>query len=250
MSRESQATLRFYGALNDFLPRLRRGQIIRHSFDGQPSVKDMIESLGVPHPEVAHVAVNGGAVGFGYLVRDRDEIHVYPARYSPASHLDGSLWPDPPQPARFVLDIHLGRLAAYLRMLGFDTLYRNDYEDEELARVASAENRILLTRDVGLLKRGIVRHGYFVRSIVPEQQIRDVMQYYRLASQAEPFQRCIKCNGALIDVAKDEILEQLPANTAEVFDKFRQCPDCDQIYWRGSHLERMERLIDEIKADE
>src|SRR5687767_10753598 len=199
----NQASLYFHTSLNHFLQRQRRERWIQHEFDGQPSVKDMIESLGVPHPEVEYIIINGRGVDFNYLVRNGDQIEVYPAGSAP----DGAprLRPEPPTPPRFVLDIHLGRLAAHLRMLGFDTLYRNDYHDEELARVSSAEDRILLTRDVGLLKRGIVAHGYFVRETNPKRQLAEIAYYYDLLDRTQPFVRCIKCNGLLSSVSKEDI---------------------------------------------
>lgn len=239
----NSASLYFYGSLSLFLLRQRRDIWIEHHFEGQPSVKDMVESLGVPHPEIEHIVVSGRGVEFSYLVRNGDRIEVYPA----GLEIDApKLRPIPPDPPRFVLDIHLGRLAAHLRMLGFNTLWRNDIHDEELAYVSSNENRILLTRDVGLLKRGIVAHGYFVRETNPKKQLAEIASYYDLLGRTEPFKRCIKCNGLLITVSKDEIGDRLPANTVELFDDFRVCGTCNQIYWRGSHLERMEALIQDL----
>lgn len=243
----NHASIYFYGSLSVFLQRQRREQWIEHTFEGQPSVKDMVESLGVPHPEIEYLVVNGCGVDFHYLVRDGDRIEVHPA----AAEVDApKLRPQPPDPPRFVLDIHLGRLAAHLRMLGFDTLYRNDYHDETLALVSSSENRILLTRDVGLLKRGMVEHGYFVRETNPKRQLAEITNYYDLLSRIEPFKRCIKCNGLLATVSKNEIGDRLPVITMELFEDFKVCGECHQVYWRGSHLERMEALIQDLHERE
>jgi uncharacterized protein with PIN domain len=158
----------------------------------------------------------------------------------------------PPFPAepRFVLDTHLGQLAAYLRMLGFDTLYRNDYPDEELARISSAEQRILLTRDRGLLKRGIVTYGRYVRATDPQRQVAEVVRHYQLAAAIVPLRRCIRCNGRLRTVPKEQIGERLAPKTREYYDEFSACEACDQIYWKGAHYERMRAFIEQVLAAE
>ena len=156
MSRENTAEFRFYEELNDFLPENRRKILFPFAFEGTPSVKDSIEALGVPHTEIDLILVNGISVDFGCLIRDGDRISVYPVFESIDITPLVRVHSQPLREPRFVLDMHLGRLARYLRMLGFDTLYRNDYADAELARISSQEYRILLTRDPGLLTLGLV----------------------------------------------------------------------------------------------
>jgi uncharacterized protein len=252
----SLATFHFHGDLSDFLPPGRRGAAFAHTFEGRVSVKDMIESLGVPHTEVAAIVVGAGteqsrearSVDFAYLVQDGDTIGVYPIFALPGDIALVPLRPALPDVPRFVLDTHLGQLAAYLRMLGFDTLYRNDYPDEELARVSSEENRVLLTRDRGLLKRGIVIHGYFVRATDPQRQAAEIVRRYQLAEAAAPLQRCIRCNGLLHPVRKEQIGARLAPKTREFYDEFSACAACDQIYWKGSHYERMKSLIEQMTS--
>jgi uncharacterized protein with PIN domain len=239
------AHLRFYAHLNDFLHRTRRQKSFDHAFDGTPSVKDMIESLGVPHTEVALILANDAPVDFAYHVRDGDRISVYP----PFEHLDlpPSVNVQPqPEDARFVCDVHLGRLAAYLRMVGFDTLFPEDYRDEELARISSEEDRILLTRDRGLLKRRIVRRGYSVRATDPWQQLAEVIKRFNLYDAIARFQRCAACNGVLETVDKAVIADQLPEQTAQHYDEFRRCTGCGKIYWRGSHYEQIDAFVEQI----
>jgi uncharacterized protein with PIN domain len=101
-----------------------------------------------------------------------------------------------------VADTHLGALAAYLRMLGFDTLYRNDYDDAQLAEITATTQRVLLTRDRGLLKRKIVIHGYCVREVDPRAQVVSVLRRYHLRTCVQPWQRCTHCNGLLRAVTK------------------------------------------------
>jgi hypothetical protein len=147
---------------------------------------------------------------------------------------------------RFVLDVHLGKLAEYLRLLGFDTLYCNQADDQELAVLSSQEGRILLTQDRGLLKRSLVTHGYFVRDTDPQQQLVEVLQRFDLQTAIAPFQRCLRCNGLLEPVAKAAISDRLLPKTREHYDEFRICSNCERIYWKGSHYERMQQFINNI----
>jgi uncharacterized protein with PIN domain/sulfur carrier protein ThiS len=240
------AFIRFYAALNDFLAPERRAQASTCSFYVSGSVKDLIESLGVPHTEVELILVNGNPVDFGYRVQDGDRISVYP----PFRSLDVSplvtLRPAAPAEFRFAADAHLGRLAGYLRMLGFDTWYRRDAGDEELATISSDEGRILLTRDSGLLKRNIVTRGYFVQTTDPARQVVEVLQRFDLVPKTQPFRRCIHCNAILQPANKEEVLDRLLPETRRYYDEFFQCPRCGHIYWKGSHYRRMERFIESV----
>jgi uncharacterized protein with PIN domain len=239
----SQATFRFYAELNDFLPAPRRQAAFSHAFHGRSSVKDMIESLGVPHTEVDLILVDGRSVDFAYIVRDGDSISVYPVFESIDIRPVVRLRPQPLRRPAFVLDAHLGRLAAHLRLLGFDSLYRNDFSDGELARLSAGEDRILLTRDRGLLKRSLVTRGYCVRSDSPAQQIREVAARFDLSGSAAPFHRCLACNGLLQPVEKHSIRDFLPAGTRERFDAFYRCAGCGKIYWPGSHYSRLQQIV-------
>lgn len=241
-----KADFRFYAELNDFLPPHQRHVTFTHVFDGRASIKDMIEALGVPHTEIDQIWVNGESVDFSYLVQDGDQISVYPISESPDITPNHRLQPPPLLVPRFVLDIHLGRLATSLRMLGFDTLYRNDYPDEELAEVSSREERILLTRDRGLLKRSIVTYGYYVRATNPQRQLVEVMQRFNLSASVTPFQRCLSCNGLLKPVSKESIIDQLPLRTRQTYNEFGSCQACGQIFWKGSHYQRMVQFIEQV----
>jgi uncharacterized protein with PIN domain len=242
-----QVTLRFYGELNDFLPPERRMTAFAHAVFLHASVKDVIESLGVPHTEVDLILVNSAPVGFTHLLQDGDHISVYPAFTS--LDVSSPLQLRPPLPEfRFAVDTHLGRLATYLRMLGFDALYEVDCEDRELSRISARENRILLTRDRGLLKRGEITYGYLVRAAEPRLQLVEVLRRFNLFSAATPFQRCLRCNVLLQPVSKDSIRDRLPPRTAQQYHDFRICPSCDRLYWAGSHYEHMQRFIEHVLA--
>lgn len=242
----STAQFRFYEELNDFLPLHRRKVSFPHAFSGRNAIKDMIEALGVPHTEVDLILVNERSVDFSYIVQNGDRISVYPVFESFDITPLLRLRPKPLRVSRFILDVHLGRLARYLRLLGFDTLYRNDYDDAELAGMASRERRILLTRDRGLLKRSAITHGYYVRATNPRRQLQEVLARFDLYRAVRSFKRCTRCNGLLSSVAKDHIVDQLRPDTRRCFDRFWRCDDCRQIYWRGSHYQHMQHLIHDM----
>ena len=238
--------LRFYEELNDFLPIDRCKIEFEHRLNRKTSIKDLIESLGVPHPEVEIILVNGRSVDFDYIVQKNDQISVYPMFESFDITPLLRLRPKPLRGTRFILDTNLGRLARYLRLLGFDCLYRNDYEDAEVAKIASQQHRIVLTRDRFLLRRKIITHGYFVRSVHPREQVREVLQRLDLYRSIAPFTRCSRCNGALIKTSKDTVIDRLEPLTKLYYNDFRICRDCDQIYWSGSHQDRARQLISEL----
>lgn len=241
-------TCTFYGNLNDFLTAQRRNARIPVQLAEHAAVKHPIEALGVPHPEVAAILVNRQPVDFAYRLQDGDRVEVYPQevvhllpRYLP-------LRPPTPTPIRFVADTHLGQLAAYLRLLGFDTLYRNDYDDAHLAEIAATEPRVLLTRDRGLLKRRIVVHGYCVREVNPRAQVVSVLRRYQLRGDIQPWQRCTHCNGLLHAVDKAAVLDRLQPKTKRYYDAFQECAACGQVYWQGSHFTQMAAFVDAVLA--
>jgi hypothetical protein len=243
----TQVTVRFYGSLNDFLAPERRGVEFVHALNGSCSVKDLIESLGPPHPEVDVVLVDGQAVDFSHRVADDQRLAVYPL----FSSIDVSplvrVGPPPLSELRFLLDVGLGRLSGLLRMLGFDTLWRNDYADAELARVSRDEQRILLTRDLGVLKRSEVVHGYFPRETDPSQQLVEVVRRFRLSAHMRPFTRCIACNASLSAASPEEVQGRVPERVQATFTRFQQCPECKRVFWAGSHHARMQVIIDKLR---
>lgn len=245
-----QVSFRFYAELNDLLPVAKRYVTFTHCFEYPASVKDTIESLGVPHTEVDLILVNGESVDFSYLIQAGDRISVYPVFESIDIAPLVRLRPQPLREPRFVLDTHLGRLARYLRMLGFDTLYRNDYADAELARISAQEHRILLTRDPGLLKRSVVTHGYWIRESDPHRQTREVLARFDLFEAIAPFTRCLRCNALLQPVPKEVILDRLPRMTKEGYDEYHLCPACCRVYWKGTHYRRMQQLIERLQLRE
>ena len=240
------ADFRFYEELGDFLPLERRKVSFAYEFKGRPTVKDAIEALGVPHPEVDLIIANGRSVAFDYHLRPGDRIAVYPVfealDISPIIRLRAQ----PLREIRFVLDVHLGKLAKLLRLLGFDVLYRNDLTDLEIILIAREERRIILTRDRGILKDGRVTHGHWMRTTRAREQCREVLTRFDLSGGIAPFTRCSLCNGLLQERSRAEIHERLPERVATRCHEFRECPDCGRLYWKGSHYAALQARIEEL----
>jgi hypothetical protein len=225
-------------SLQPLFKRDLRGQPVDLDFQGPQSVKHLIESLHIPHTEIGPLRANGNSIGLDYIVLDGDRIEVRPV--APVE-LD--------EEPRFVLDGHLGRLASHLRMLGLDSLYNNGYEDDVLVDISVEDERILLTRDRMLLMRKVITQGYLLRSLDSTEQLYEVVNRFGLVKWVKPFQRCMNCNHPLEPVEKEAVLEKLEPLTKKYYHEFKLCPACDQIYWKGSHYEKMSRLIEEISGE-
>jgi uncharacterized protein with PIN domain len=244
------ATFRFYEELNDFLAPDRRKQEFTVPCARAATTKHMIEALGVPHTEVELILVNGESVDFSRQLQDGDRVAVYP-RFEA---LDVTpllrVREYPLRNPRFVADAHLGGLAHMLRMLGFDTLYDNHFQDDAIVAIAEQDGRIVLTRDRELLKRRAVTHGCYVHAQRTEQQLREVVERLDLARSARPFTLCLHCNAPLRPVDKASVLERLPPRVQERYERFSTCDACGRVYWEGSHWRNMRRLLDGVLAGE
>ena len=229
------ATFTFLDELNDFLPHQCRHTSFTLEFEPHQSLKHLIESLGVPHTEFGQLLVNGQEADPSSRLCAGDLVTVTPA--------DTPLGGDP----HFVLDNHLGQLATYLRMLGFDSLYRNDFHDDELALISTRDGRVLLTRDRRLLMRKVITLGYCPHQTDPRKQVVEVLHRFKLFDQVKPFQRCLRCNSPLQMVRKEDIIDRLEPLTKLYFEEFHLCPACDQIYWKGSHYGHMLEMIAELE---
>lgn len=237
------AEFRFYEELNDFLPAARRKQAFEWRFRGTPSVKDTIEAIGVPHTEVDLVLVDGRSVGFDELLHGGERVAVYPV----FERLDVSplvrLRPAPLRDTRFVVDVHLGTLARYLRLLGFDTRWRNDLDDETIIRMARDERRVILTRDKGILKDGRVTHGYWLRATAPLLQVEEVVRALQLGPDFASYTRCLECNGLLRPIEHEEAAREVPLQVFLAFRDFSRCEACGRTYWPGSHRARLDQVV-------
>lgn len=232
---DPRVEVRLYGDLAWFVDAADRDGRAALPLGGRRSVKDLLESSGLPHVEIGGLLVDGEPASLDVLVEGGSRLAVYPPLHDLAPPV--SSWPEPPEPRRFVADVHLGTLARRLRLLGFDTWYRTDADDPELAGVAVTEDRILLTRDRGLLMRRVIEHGYCPRSPDPEAQLREVASRYGLAERTDPYTRCAECNAVLVDAELADVRDDIPARTAIEHDRFRRCDGCGRVYWPGSHLD-------------
>lgn len=243
-------TVRFYAELVE----LSRRRELTLADGPLRSVKDVVESLGVPHPEVGLLLLDGVPVGFDHRVggptddgRDR-RLAVFPPWRTLPLPAGVTPTPAPGDPTRFVLDVHLGALTRRLRWLGMDCWYRRDADDAELARVAVDQQRILLTRDRGLLRRGIVVHGYLPRADDPDAQTLEVVERYGLVRHLDPGSRCVHCNARLEPVSLDEVAEVVPPRSRAAFDEFARCGGCGRVFWPGSHHDALSDLLARVRA--
>jgi uncharacterized protein len=240
---------RFYEELNDHLPREWKKKRFPYEFRGKPSIKNTIHAIGVPHSEVDLILVNGNPSGFEYQLQGGEEISVYPVFESFDISHESRLRATPLRDTRFIVDVNLGKLAKKLRLLGFDTLFRNDFEDDEIVEIALREERIILTRDRGIMKKNAVTHGYWLRNDDPGKQLREVVGRLQLQNQFNPFSRCSNCNGELEEADKDQLKDRLQQDTVSYYNEFWKCRSCGKIYWEGSHFSRILDWLDDIRRD-
>lgn len=243
---ENKLEIRFYEELNDFLPKEKRKISFIYNFQRTQTIKDIIESLGVPHAEIDLIIANGISVNFNYRPNNDDKISVYPVfealDITPLIRLRSKPLREP----QFVLDVHLGKLARYMRLLGFDVLYTNHYSDEQLVKISSEDHRILLTRDINLLKHSLITHGYWMRHVALIPQLKEVIHRFDLKNQIMPFTRCLDCNGLIVPMEKTLATPQVPPIVGAVFSDYHRCSECQKIYWAGSHYEKMRDFVNQL----
>jgi uncharacterized protein with PIN domain len=247
MSRPA-AVFRFYEELNDFLAEGRRKRDFPVEIDRARSVKDAIESVGVPHPEVDLILVDGRSVGFDHPLRGGERVAVYPMFEALDIAPLVRLRPRPLRDPRFVADGHLVKLARHLRMAGFDTLCDNAWDDDGIVRLSRDQRRTILTRDKGMLRRKDVDRGYFVRATQSEAQLREVVRALQLEARLDPFTRCRECNCPLENAAREEVAARIPERVRSLYDKYKRCPGCERVYWEGTHFARMKAVLASIPS--
>jgi uncharacterized protein len=237
--------LTFHNDLSFFLKS--KTSRIERQLSERTSIKDVIEACGVPHTEVDLILVNGEPVDFAAILAQDGVVDVYPPNQTRSP-----LFPEDRLQVRhiekFVADGHLGKLVRDLRLLGIDVTYDPVAEDRQLVRTASDEDRALLTRDRRLLMHATVRHGYYLRSQDPLEQTVEVLRRFNLSPSLTPFSRCLRCNALLQPAKKAEVFDQLAPLTRIYYEQFRRCGGCGQVYWSGSHFDKLRARVEEIRT--
>jgi len=229
------ATVHIHGRAGDLLPAARREAGFAVQFELPCGLRDLLQSTGVPHVELGAVERNGMPVDYTAVVDDGDSVEAW-SRYPLTT---------PPDDPTFVLDVHLGRLAHYLRLFGFDTRHHPVASDPDLAACSLAEHRILLTRDRGLLMRADLEQASFIRTADPRAQITEVIDRFALRGLVTPLTRCLVCNGLLQETSRVAVEGEVPSSVWEQHTDFKRCGSCLRVYWQGSHHARMMRLVEE-----
>lgn len=235
------AVLNLVGSLQDFIAT--DSPSVEMTFELSPSVKDLIESKGIPHTAIFKLKVNGRQKTLDYNLQDGDEVKPFPFEL-----VDEKQW-DPiySRPTAFIADVHLGKLVKTLRLLGFDTAYNKSWDDPTIIHKSNGQRRMILTRDLDLLKNGATRYGYWVRSTDPDQQIRELFGRFSLGDNIHSFSRCMKCNGKLQSVSLEQVENKVPAKVKKWHSVYWVCQTCGQVYWKGSHFEKLKKKVKELK---
>ena len=229
--------------IHPVLQDLSSGSSKELQFWGMPAVKDLIESIGIPHVEVGNVKINNQSVLFEEGVKNGDEVMINPVNWRSRGGSAHSLQPESPEVDRFILDVHLGKLARTMRLFGLDTLFKPDFQDQEIIDRGGKDRRFILTRDKDLLKQSKIDFGHWMRNTNPQKQMDEILLFFDIYEQIKPFSRCLNCNGNLKPVEKAKIIDALPPRVQKYYDDFQQCESCKNIYWKGSHYERMVRYL-------
>jgi len=237
--------LHFYGELNKFLSPEKRDTDFEFEFKSRRSVKDLIESFGIPHTEIDVILLNDKSIDFSYIVQDGDNIKVYPASETLNLKLIKHLKPQF-ETIKFLVDIHLAKLARYLRLLGLDAICERNLTPENLVEKALDENRIIVTRSRTLLRTKEITYGILIKEDNPEKQLEEIFNRFDFSTYCEPFKRCMECNSILQPIEKEKIIDRLLPKVKEAYDSFTICTHCDKIFWEGTHFDKLSELIKKI----
>lgn len=240
--------VRFYEELNDFLPARLSKKTMKKEVLLPTTVKDIVESYGVPHTEVDLILVNGESVSFGYKIADQDRISVYPVFESfditPVKHLQAK----PLRIPCFFAEKYLWKLTRLLRLLGINVIYDDTLTNKQVIELIVSSKQILLTRSAQQLMHSTISRGYCIRADDPVDQTIEVMKRFDLLGQMLPFSRCMLCNGSVVKIPMQTVESHLDSKTASLYTKYFQCSDCKKIYWKGSHYKQLQRFVDQVKS--
>ncbi len=232
---------------DEFKPFLRKKNrekmVVTYCLTRKASVKDIIESLGVPHTEIGQIVAEEKQINFDFVPDRPHNITVLPICQPFDVTSPSILRPKPLKTIRFIVDVNVGKLALLLRILGMDTRYDTMLSDKEISFLAVNEDRIVLSKDIGLLKRKQVIFGRYIRSVHPDDQLKEVLLFFGIKGRFDLFSRCPRCNKTLVPVDKKDILHRLEPKTKKYFSVFKTCIICNRIYWQGSHHDKMKKRL-------
>lgn len=241
-----QATLYLTGSLRDFLKeKQQKNPPLNIPFELNPSVKDLIESQGIPHTAIFKLEINKEERPLDYNVRDGDKITPYPFEQVDSATLDDIFV----SPSKFVLDVHLGKLAKTLRLFGLDTSWNTDRKETEILHLSNQQQRMILSRDIGLLRNGEARYGYWIRATDPDRQIHELFERFNISDHIAPFSRCMKCNGVLEETELSQVEERVPPKVREWHSLFYECRNCHKVYWKGSHYKKLQEKVRSLTSE-
>ncbi|MEE4313098.1 MAG: Mut7-C RNAse domain-containing protein [Desulfofustis sp.] len=245
-------TLVFSGDLLDFFKDSGSSPYVHHyPLLRRASIKDIVESLGIPHTEIGRLSYNRREVDFSFVPNGGEKLLVEPLSplYPPTRA--STLRPEPLDETRFLVDVNVGKLVRFLRMAGLDAAVASANQSiRDTAENAATDRRILLSRNRDLLKLRSVVFGRLVRNQDPTRQFTEVSLLFNLSSHYRPFSRCMACNGILHPVNKADILDRLEPLTIRYYHRFHQCGNCGRLYWRGSHHDHMVRTFALVDPEE
>ena len=238
--------IQFERQFDFFLTKNRQGRRFEHFLNRRASVKDIIESLGVPHTEVGHLNFNDHEIDFTYipLLQGVLDVHAISPPFTVLS--PSALRPGPFGSIKFIADVNVIRLGRFLILLGFDVSYSSSYSDQEIADIAEIQSRIVLTRDTDLLKRRKIIFAKRIRADLPYDQLCETISFFGLEKLISFFSRCTACNIKLVTIAKKEVMHLLEPKTKRYFHTFFQCPQCKNVFWRGSHYDNIKKKISSL----
>jgi uncharacterized protein with PIN domain len=242
--------IRIYEELNRYLPSDKRKTWFSFLLERPTSINNLLESIGIPLGEIDLILVNGRSVSPAYVLNGNEHLSVFP-KFERFNIRELTKVRDAPlRTPKFICDSHLGKLCKYLRMLGFDTLFAANINIGEMINISLEQKRIILSRNLRLIKHHSVTRSYWVKSFDALQQTQNVIENLDLADLISPLSRCLICNGILVKTEKERISNQLEEGTKKDFQEFYVCSSCNKVYWKGSHYQNMLAMISKhfIKA--
>ncbi len=236
----------FHGNLFELLSKKLKSSEVGYSLNRRATIKDIIESLGIPHTEVGKIEKGEEQLTFHHIGVAGEPYHIYPFTCDTPVLRPTILRPLPFSSISFIADDTVGKLRRNMRMAGLDTSAAPLKPLTEIAASATQQQRILITRNRDLLKCKDVIFGQLVRSGDHVIQLREVFCRYTFAERPIPFSRCLECNIFLLDAQKKDILDELQPLTRKYYFSFKKCPGCTRIFWHGSHLEKMRGIVNSV----